>query len=197
MKTTSLKEIEAHLLQIGLMRGMNVSIHHISEDIDLGDLIAERELVVSNNDTGLTLYRKTQSEGLELLLSVIKELLSGATLDARKQDVSKRVLYTHKDAANSKINWKASAKDVRNFIRAGAYYPLKSPTYTASVFDEYHGEILLLSASVENFSGVPGTILDVTDNKPLVGCGHQSVKITRFVSVLGEKIDWKKVSLAP
>jgi methionyl-tRNA formyltransferase len=43
-----------------------VTIHHIAEGLDTGDIIAQQAVAVEPVDTGLTLYRKLERAGLDL-----------------------------------------------------------------------------------------------------------------------------------
>lgn len=170
-----------------------VTVHKITKEIDQGDIIAERPILISNNDTGLTLFQKTIKEGVSLMLEVVDLLLSNAYLIVKPQNITERKLYMHRDALDPTINWGKPAKEIRNFIRAGSYYPLKSPTYTASLWDAKQGEILILEAQIVDIEGEPGQLLDLNEKGPLVACGEQALRLTRVKQHRDTKINWKQL----
>jgi methionyl-tRNA formyltransferase len=171
-----------------------VTIHKMTTDIDLGDIVAERSVMISPNDTGLSLFRKTVKEGLALMTDVVDQLLkTGGELVYNKQDISERHVYLHKDALDPLIEWPKPADTIRNFIRAGSYYPLQSPTYTATIPSKAFGDIQIIKAEVEDHSGASGCLLDITDGKPLIGCGKQSLRITSAKISREVELDWSQV----
>ena len=91
------------------------------------------------------------------MLSVIESIASGDIPDRRKQDLSKRRLYRHKDALDPRIDWRWCGREIVNFVRAGNYAPLTSPSYTAAIsVDNRSTEIL--KAELSSASGIPGQI---------------------------------------
>jgi methionyl-tRNA formyltransferase len=61
-----------------------VTLHYIDARIDTGDIIAQSEVAVSSTDTGASLYRKLEDEGVALFQRTWPELLEG-TAERRAQ----------------------------------------------------------------------------------------------------------------
>jgi len=56
-----------------------VTLHYIDEGVDTGDVIAQKEVEVTPTDTGETLYRRLETEGLMFFKSVWPTIRAGAT----------------------------------------------------------------------------------------------------------------------
>ena len=61
-----------------------VTLHYIDEQIDTGDIIAQRRVEIEPTDTGFTLYRKLELAAVDLFKSTWSDLTSGAA-DRRPQ----------------------------------------------------------------------------------------------------------------
>jgi methionyl-tRNA formyltransferase len=57
-----------------------VSLHYIDEGIDTGDLIAQKEVEVKITDTGESLYRRLELEGLELFKATWPSIRAGTSV---------------------------------------------------------------------------------------------------------------------
>tara|TARA_B100000242_G_C43055062_1_gene493587 strand:+ start:7891 stop:8571 length:681 start_codon:yes stop_codon:yes gene_type:complete len=185
-----------HVHQWAIRNGetkLHVTIHHMTSNIDAGNIVAEHEIEISDKDTGLSLFHKSIKEGIVLMENLTNLLIRKSPLPNTKQNLNERTLYKHKDALDSRIDWNLKAKDLHNFIRAGSYYPLKSPTYTATLFTKNYGKILILKSSIENASGIPGELLNVNNFGPLIACGENSLRLTKVKFDRKVNIDWNKI----
>jgi methionyl-tRNA formyltransferase len=120
------------------------------------------------------LFSRCLAAGAELFPRIIGQIVRGEPLADMPQDLSRRRLYRHRDALDGRIDWNDSARRVVDFVRAGNYEPLTSPTYVARL-DAIEGfEVEVLRASVGPVAdGEPGTVIDIADDGPLIVCGQR------------------------
>lgn len=169
-----------------------VCVHHISSVIDGGDVVKVRTLDIRPHDTGLSLYQKTHKAGIELVLDTISDILDGKKLHRIRQDHCVGSYYSKSAAVNGEIDWNQPAFNLRNFIRAGNYYPLKSPSYTAYIKTQDGVRIEVFSAEVRSERGNVGELIRLENGLPLVGCSQGSLLLTKF-KYNNNYLNWNKV----
>ncbi|MFH0702686.1 MAG: methionyl-tRNA formyltransferase [bacterium] len=94
-----------------------ISFHLIDENIDSGPILLQKEIYISDNDTGGSLKKKCAYKAKES----VKELLDGvknAKLLPQKQDKSKMSYFPRIKEEDAKINWNKPSKFIHNQIRA-------------------------------------------------------------------------------
>ena len=122
---------------------------YMAEGMDDGDIITQREVEITNTETGSSLHDKLSVLGKELLLETLPSIFDG--VNGRMPQNSSRVTFapiiTKED---EHIDFNKTAIEIYNQIRAlnsfpGAYCTLKDKrlkVYSAYVKDEYHSEKL-------------------------------------------------------
>lgn len=187
-----------HVHQWGIRHGkleFGSTIHYIDAGIDTGDIVSECSFPILENDTGLTLYRRSFAKGVELIIEVLNKIFNGEKLIPKIQDLSQREYYSHSSALDGRINWNWTMRQIVDFVRAGNYYPLKSPTYIAFLEPIIIGKIEILCA--EPYKGIvtnPGTINLSSDGNPEISCSDGSVRLidSRLDGVIMDNNDWAK-----
>lgn len=177
-----------HTHQWALRNGepeFGATIHFITPRLDTGDIILQERFPIEEKDTGLTLYHKCIRAGTLAMKQVVEWILEGEDLPREPQDLSRRRLYRHRDALDSRIDWTMPAEDIERFVRAGNYAPLQSPTYTASI-QTAAGEMEILEAAAQPVTRehTPGTVPHSNQESVGVQCGEGSM-------ILLEKVRWK------
>jgi methionyl-tRNA formyltransferase len=162
-------------------REFGVTVHRMEQRIDTGAIVGQLRFAIRPEDTGLTLFSRCLAAGAELLPRIVTRIVRGEPLDDVAQDLTRRKLYRHKDALEGRIDWTASAQSIVDFIRAGNYEPLTSPTYVARLDGTGEVDVEVLRGRVEAASqGAPGAIVALSDEGPLVVCGDgAAVRIVR------------------
>lgn len=172
-----------------------VTLHRVAQRLDTGEIIAERRFAIVPEDTGLSLFRRCMKEGAALLADTVPRLVSGDAPSGSAQDLSQRRLYRHADALDDRVDWQAGPEAIRDFVRAGNYTPLRSPSYTARLhcFGAPPVELLRAEPGSETAHS-PGTLIEIGESGPRVACGQgHSVTLTRATrdgKALGPA-DWK------
>lgn len=103
-----------------------VTVHWMDGGIDTGAIAYQSDLMIDEDDTGLTLSAKCVRAGLPLL----HDLLQAASLDAipsRPQPDGIRRYYGKEVPHEGRLLWTESAARVVNFVRACDYVPFHSP----------------------------------------------------------------------
>lgn len=185
-----------HVTQWGIRNGEKVfstSVHHMETGIDAGNLIADRTFSIKDTDTGLTVFDRSFKVGVKLLIEIMEQIKSGATVPGTPQDLTRRKVYKHQDSLDGYINWDSSPRHVVDFIRAGDYRPLKSPTYTA-VLEIFQRTFLVYKAvEVSSVPGIkPGSVVEISPEGPVIACRGGCIRLTD-VTLDGTKMnhaDW-------
>jgi len=110
-----------------------VTIHFIDEGIDTGDIIFQRKIEKTWEDTGKTLYEKAKKTIVELFIDNYNNLIEG-NYQRQKQDLSKGSFHLAKEleqASKILLEKEYTAKKLLNLLRARTFEP-----YPACWFEE-------------------------------------------------------------
>ena len=104
------------------------TIHWMNEKADDGDIAYESTIPISKNETALSLYRKAETAGFKIFLSLINNLNDGITPPSNPQNGS-GYFYSNKSLSKLKnINLPIDIKEVE--IKARAFhFPPFEPAY--------------------------------------------------------------------
>ena len=90
----------------------------LSEEVDSGEMIAQREFQITPFDTCKTLYEKVAATNKEMLAGLISDLRSGKKPVMGKRNESNEPLLPRRRPADGLIDWNWSARNIYDFIRA-------------------------------------------------------------------------------
>ncbi|MDF7799469.1 bifunctional UDP-4-amino-4-deoxy-L-arabinose formyltransferase/UDP-glucuronic acid oxidase ArnA [Pontiellaceae bacterium B1224] len=147
-----------------------VTLHYMTPKADDGDIIAQREIEVSYEDSAKSLFKKTIAEAKTLLAETLP-LIKNGTAPRTAQDAAKASYYGGRKPADGEIDWNQDAETIRNLIRA-----VTKPYPGAFTFiGDRKCLIWQVSTDAVKSDKAQGTILSIT---PLtVACGSGSVII--------------------
>ena len=136
-----------------------VTLHHMVEKADRGDIVAQRRVAIADDDTARTLYGKLTSAAAELVRDSYPRLCAG-TAARVPQDQAAASYFGGRKPEDGRIDWKGEARSVYNLVRAVTHpYP--------GAFTTWQGRPLLVwEARVvesESIAPPPGTIVAAPD----------------------------------
>lgn len=172
-------------IQYAIMYGddkTGVTIMYMAEGLDTGDMISRVEVPIEADDDVGTLFDKLSIAGAELLRDTLPRLLAGEVEPVAQNDeeASYAPNITRED---ERIDWKRSARDVFNQVRALHPWPI--------AFTLWNGERLkvwtckLSSASQASLADAqrdaePGTVLQCTADGIEVMTGQGTIWLTKI-----------------
>jgi methionyl-tRNA formyltransferase len=141
------------------------TVHQMTSDVDRGDILAQCELDILQDDTGESLFLKISSMGSRLLAETILDLQQG-TAKRTKQDERLASYQGNPSEDAVRIRWDADAPRIRNLIRGFSPRP--------GAWTRYNGARMRIRSaelSPDQGSGRPGMILSCSGNRYLVATG--------------------------
>jgi methionyl-tRNA formyltransferase len=168
-----------------------ITIMLISREMDAGDILSQKELLIKEDDTTESLTKKLGIEGTSLLLETIPKYINGEINTISQDAMSIQASYAEKISSSEKyINWNESAVSINNKIRALYPWPCAESKISGMVLKFIQSRVKdHLDINIEEFTN--GTVVNI-DKKQ----GFIEVK-TASGSVLLEKVQvsGKKVML--
>lgn len=163
-------------IQSSLMHGddeTGVTLIEINEKMDEGDIYGLKTIAVSKEDDAGTLHEKLAYLGAELLGDCISGIADG-TITGEKQNDS-LATYTKKITTDTEqINWKKSADDIANLVRALSPWPGAFSYLKRKRVKIWRAEVQKM-AEVKNMK--PGQVVQVLDDSLLIATGKGILKI--------------------
>ncbi len=156
-----------------------VTFHHMVEDIDAGDVIAQRELPIDPELTARELYDRLTAAATSLFQESYpfgSELLGRH----RPQDPSRGCYHRGGDLdfSNREVDWKQPAAELQRWLRAWIFPPLQLPATTLN------GRRVLIRrvAGVlgPSMAGSPGDVLANSEAGIEVAAADRSLRITEL-----------------
>ena len=146
-----------------------VTILYVSEKMDAGDILCQREVPIRSEDTALTLEPILSRAGAELLLGAVEQIRAG-TVRATPQDERLVTEVRKLTKEDGRLDWSLPAETLSNRIRGFIAWP-------GCFCEAPSGRVNVLSSQVESGSGFSGEILDVSDEGPLVATGEGALRL--------------------
>ena len=158
-------------------REAGATLHHMVARADAGDIVAQRAVEITDDDTALTLYRKIVPIGASLIREYHPQIASGTAL-RRAQDLTQGSYFGRRSPDDGRIDWSWPARRIFNLVRAVTHpYP--------GAFGFIEGRKVFVwtvrIAAETEVRGVPGTIIEErTDGSIEVAAGVGSVIVSRM-----------------
>jgi len=104
-----------------------VTLHYMDSGLDTGEIVAQREVVKEPVDTGASLYRKLEREGLSLFIETWPLIRSGRAnrTPQRIDDGTFHRVRDVKDVDEIDLNRSYGARELIDLIRARTFPPFK------------------------------------------------------------------------
>ncbi|MFN8627904.1 MAG: formyltransferase [Candidatus Binatia bacterium] len=154
-------------------RETGVTLHYMVEKADRGDIVAQRAVPITDEDTALTLFHKL-AEAAAMLMRETYPLLCAGRAPRRPQDRSQASYFGGRKPEDGRIAWAQSARSVFNLVRAVTHpYP--------GAFTTWQGRRLYVweATAVAGTSDAPaGTVLS-TQPALVVQTGAGPVRLHR------------------
>jgi len=149
-----------------------VTLHHMIDRPDAGDIVSQRECSISPDDSGHTINRKLAVVAEEMLADVLP-LISAGTAPRIPQDESQASYFGRRTPADGIIRWDQSATAIVNLVRAVTRPYPGAFTYATKEKLLVWGATVGASRAPEP---VPGTVLSID---PLtIACGEGCLEVT-------------------
>lgn len=149
------------------------TILYVSEKMDSGDIILQRDVPIRPEDNAATLEPVLAQVGAELLLEAMEQIRSG-TVQAQPQDDAAATEVRKLVKEDGRLDWNLPAVVLNNRIRAFISWPgcfCEVPVRNATQ------RLKVLAARVESGSGAPGEILSVAGEGLLVATAEGALRL--------------------
>ena len=146
-----------------------VTLHYMTPRPDDGDIVGQRRIPITDDDTALSLHHKAVVVASTLLDDLLPGIIDGSA-PRMVQDKSQASYFGGRRPADGEIDWNQPAATVRNLVRA------VTRPYPGAFSHIGNRQCFFWSVRETNAdSGVPGTILSVA---PLtIKCGHGAIEV--------------------
>lgn len=148
-----------------------VTVLRMTEKMDAGPILAQKEVKITTSDNAGTLEKKLSVCGSELLLNALKDI-SVNRYSFIEQDEQKATMAPKLKKDDGLIDWAKRACDIYNLIRGCYGWP--------SAFTHYRKKTLkILSASVVQLprKGSPGEVIEISSDAILAATGKDGLLI--------------------
>ncbi len=161
-------------IQWAIVNGENVTgvtAMFMNERMDAGDIIYQREVAISKDETGGSLHDKLAAEAALLLKETVENMCSGEV--PRRPQVESEATFAPKlNKKDGRIDWTSPADKIYNRIRAFNPWPC---CYCEAGPEK--SLLRVLKTRVEPTQGTPGQIIDSGEEGPLVACGQGGLRL--------------------
>lgn len=148
-----------------------VTLHYMTAQPDAGDIVSQKEIGITGNDTARSLHDRMVKASAELLASVLPYTKDG-TAPRVPQDDSKATYYGGRRPRDGEVDWTKRADEVRNLVRAVTRPYPGAFSYVGNRKCLFWG---VTHTRQDGSAQAPGTI--VSTNPLVVSCGVGAVRV--------------------
>ena len=146
-----------------------VTIMEMVKEMDAGDMIASRSILIEDSDNVGTLFDKLAVLGRDLLLDTLPAYLAG-DIQPQAQDQSLVTFSPNIRPEEEEIDWKKTNRQIFNQIRGMYPWPVAHTLWQGERFKIYEAELA-------DGYGQPGEILEIGKRKLLVATGEGAIAL--------------------
>ena len=150
-----------------------ITLMHVDEGLDTGDIILEETIEISNTETGATLHDRLAQLAPRALFNALPLLESGKA-PRLPQDATKATYAPKLNRESGRINWTEPAEVIERKIRA--FNPWPGSFTEINIPDSGARKLKVFSAAVTNRKGTPGQIVQ-SDGELAIAAGTNAISL--------------------
>ena len=158
-----------------------VTIMHIDEEMDTGDILAQTEVPIGNEETAEELSKRLSLEGARLLLQTIDRIAKNE-ISPVKQDPAAATYAPLISRKDGRVDWSRDAEEIKNLVRAMTPWPCAHTTLEGK-------NLKILRALSGPGQGRPGEIVSLGGESLDVATGNGILQILSLQIEGGRKMD--------
>ncbi len=158
-----------------------VTIMRMTEGMDEGPILLQRELPIASDDTATGLHLRLAEIGAEALLRALA-LLEVGKLEEREQDHERATYAPKVDRAAARIDWSRTAQEVADHIRGMDMVP-----GAWSTLEDEPVKLFTPRVVADTPGGLPGTVLHADSEGGLVIQAGQGGVVIQEVQPPGKR----------
>jgi methionyl-tRNA formyltransferase len=163
-----------------------VAIMKMEPGLDTGPVLIDEALLITNDETTLTLHDRLAHLGGELIVKALKLIADTPNLILHPQDPN-RVTYAHKILKDeAKLNWENTAEFIDRKVRALNPAPGASTELDSELVKVWLTRVPKVKSNADDAR--PGTILGEGEQGVLVQCGDRPLELLEIQNAGGKKI---------
>jgi len=152
-----------------------VTVHVMTEGIDAGDIVAQRELSVGETENIAQLSQRQHHAAARLLTESVNAMAQG-TVKLKPQNIAERSYFGKRNAADTMVDWAGSARQILNLLRALQPYESVTASLNGHTIKIYEAQLQERAA----LGGIPGQIMAKEPGKLLVQTGKGYLEIRSY-----------------
>ena len=147
-----------------------VTIMQMDKGLDTGDILFQKKVPITEEETGASLFDKLAEAGAELIVEALAKIEKGEVTPL-KQDDNNSCYAKMLSKSTGKIDWNKSAVEIERLVRGLNSWP--------SAYTEYKGKQLKIwkAEVLPHIEGKPGTIAKVTKDAVIVCTGDGALSL--------------------
>ena len=163
-----------------------------SDEVDAGDIILQERLMVPEDMYMEEIIQQQAKIYASMVRRIFDDMVAGKVIQGFAQDEAQATYSIWRDREDCRIDWKRSARDIYNFVRAlgkpylGAFSEMDGKRIVVHrveiVKKEYHFSIRDC-----------GKIWRVRENCPEIICGQGMIRIVNAVDEQGENVRFSRL----
>ena len=180
-------------IQWAILNGDTVSgvtIMQMDVGMDTGDMIAKREVLLSEEETGGSLFDKLAKIGAELCVETMAEIENGTAIRTpQNSDEATHVSMISKELGC--IDWNKSAVEIERYVRGLNPWPSAYTKLGGKTFKIWKAKVVEGNSEVQ-----PGQIAKVTKDTLEVHFYNVSIISRQEIAIEKEELDYLAVFLS-
>ncbi len=168
---------------LNMEKETGVTIMSLDKGMDSGDILMQKKINISQNDTAGTLHESLATLGADLLINTLKNFKK-ETINRIPQDHSKATsapLFKKKDGH---INWSRSAEQLEAFIRGMTPWP-----GAFTFLNKNRIKIFKARPAPISETAPPGTVIKGFENELRIATGDGALSIVEIQGASGKRLD--------
>jgi methionyl-tRNA formyltransferase len=142
-----------------------VTTMRIDAGLDTGDILLQKQLPITSDDTAETLAPRLASIGADLMVETLRGL-QDHTIQPQPQDNAKASLAPILKKEDGLVDFARAANEIFNRLRGFQPWP--------GAYTRFRGKNLQILKALPGSDAVPQAELQVKNDRLLAGCGHGS-----------------------
>lgn len=148
-----------------------VTTFYLSEEVDSGDIILQKEEGIRKDDTTVTLSKRLAETGANLLIETIDKI-EKKEVPRIPQDKEKATSAPRLRKEDGLIDWKKSASQIERLVRAMDPWPGAYTHFAGKLLKIWKAEIANRKSHIADRKFRPREVADITKEGMVVACGE-------------------------